>query len=142
MDLTVGFVPRSRDVASEDFNGEYVVLDLESGKYFGLLDGSAIVWRGLMAGHSLTTLCAGIPEGDPRLVEIGALVATLVEHQLLIPAASPVGNEPAEVVAALAASKGPYPVEMFDDLADLLLADPIHDVDQEAGWPFLRPAQD
>ena len=45
------YVPRSRDVASEDFDGEFVVLDLASGKYFSLLGGAAIVWRGLMAGH-------------------------------------------------------------------------------------------
>ena len=30
-------------------------------------------------------------------------------------------------------------IEVFDDLAELILADPIHDVDEQAGWPSPRP---
>ena len=30
-------------------------------------------------------------------------------------------------------------IEVFDDLAELIFGDPIHDVDEQAGWPTLRP---
>jgi hypothetical protein len=29
-------------------------------------------------------------------------------------------------------------MEVFDDMADLIKADPIHDVDDVAGWPVRR----
>ena len=28
---------------------------------------------------------------------------------------------------------------MFSDLADLIMADPIHDVEETAGWPIRKP---
>jgi hypothetical protein len=142
MELTDRFALRSRDVASEHFDGEFVVLDLESGKYFSLLGGSAIVWRGLLSGHSANTLCGGLSASDPRRAEVVALIASLFEYDLLVVSPAPVAPPPDDVVVALADSSGPYEVEMFDDLADLLQADPIHDVDQETGWPVLRPQPD
>jgi hypothetical protein len=33
----------------------------------------------------------------------------------------------------------PPTLETFEDLAELIAADPVHDVDVEAGWPVLRP---
>jgi len=128
---------RSRDIASEDFDGEYVVLDLASGKYFSLLGGSAIVWRGIMAGHSLDSLCAQMPADDAKRQAVGQLLEALVGHALII-SDEQVGEAPAEISAELAASAGPFEVDVFDDLADLLVADPIHDVDPETGWPVMQ----
>ena len=134
------YVPRSRDVASEDFDGEFVVLDLASGKYFSLLGGAAIVWRGLMAGHSLDSLCTGLPAGSPRRAEVEKLVQALIDGRLIIPGAA-LAAPTAGIAAELAASTGPIEVETFDDLADLLVADPIHDVDAETGWPVMPDRQ-
>jgi hypothetical protein len=39
----------------------------------------------------------------------------------------------------MAAAGMTFDLAVFDDLADLLIADPVHDVDEEAGWPH-RPA--
>ena len=56
-------------------------------------------------------------------------------HGLLIPGSS--ATPDAALATELLTADG-FGVEVFDDLADLLVADPIHDVDQEAGWPH-RP---
>ncbi|MEQ1900306.1 MAG: PqqD family protein [Devosia sp.] len=140
MQPTDTFVPRDDNVASEDFDGEFVVLDLASGKYFGLSGGSALVWRAMLAGHSVNTLCANLAEGDARRAQIAGLLATLMENGLIV-AASDGRVAPAELAAELSGVEGPFLVETFDDLADLMLTDPIHDVDQEAGWPK-RPNED
>lgn len=138
MQITDTFRPRSDNVASEDFDGEFVVLDLETGKYFSLAGGSAIVWRGLMSGHSVETLTAGLSAADARRTEITALVGQLVDHQLLVAAGTPAAGTP-ETAAELAASAGPFTIKSFEDLADLIMTDPIHDVDEGAGWPH-RPS--
>jgi len=136
------FVPRNRDIAAEDFDGEFVVLDLGSGKYYSLAGGSAVVWRGLMAGHTVDTLCAALPDGDPRRAEVLGLVDSLLAYNLIVRAEPDGAVAPAENVEELAQSSGPYHAEMFEDLADLLIADPIHDVDPDAGWPHRPAAQD
>jgi hypothetical protein len=136
MQVTDRFVPRDSNIASEDFDGEFVVLDLDSGKYFSLAGAAAVVWRGLLAGHSVETLTAALPGGDARRDAVAGLVGSLVAHGLLVP-----GNPPAPADAALAdelVSADGFGIDVFDDLADLLVADPIHDVDQQAGWPH-RP---
>jgi hypothetical protein len=134
------YAVKSRDVVAEDFEGEFVVLDLGTGKYYGLAGGTAVIWRGLTAGHSLDTLCAELPADDPRRAEAAVAVETLVGHTLIIPGdVAPSGPE--AIAAEFAASSGPYGIDVFDDLSDLLLADPIHDVDPGAGWPHL-PTKD
>lgn len=140
MDLTERYMPRSGDVVTEEFDGEFVVLDLASGKYFGLSGSSALVWKGLVAGHSPAALCAELPADDPRRDTIAGLTASLVEHGLLVTTAAAEPDSPA-IAAELAQATGPFGIEMFDDLADLILTDPIHEVDQQAGWP-VRPADE
>ncbi len=137
---STAFGMRDPDVASEDFDGEYVVLDLASGKYFSLLEGAAVVWRGILAGHTLETLCAELPRDDPRRSDVAQLIDALLEHHLIVPT-DPATEPPKEIAAQLASRPGPFQVDMFDDLADLLVADPIHDVDPETGWPVMPTSE-
>ena len=135
------FRPRGADVAWEDFDGEFVVLDLANGRYFSLIGGAATVWRGLMSGHSVEALCSMLAKDSPRRGEVRALVQSMVDYELLVPASSPI--EPGDDASIeVANSEGPFRIDMFDDLADILLADPIHDVDPDTGWPVRLPPQD
>jgi hypothetical protein len=43
------------------------------------------------------------------------------------------------IAAVLKAASGLPKVETFSDLADLIKADPIHDVEETAGWPNRKP---
>lgn len=141
MQLTDIFRPRDSNVASEDFDGEFVVLDLESGKYFSLADGAGVVWRALLDGHSIASMTAALPAEDTRRATIESLVGALVAHTLIVVADAPAGAPSAATAEAVANSGGPFTLEVYEDLADLLIADPIHDVDQGAGWPR-RPQDD
>ncbi len=69
---------------------------------------------------------------------VRAFLKELQEEQLIV-------TEPAEILAAPA---GPLPpaasrpaLQKFTDLQDLLMLDPIHEVD-ERGWPHARPPGD
>lgn len=128
------------DTASELFDDEVVIAHYGTGLYFSVAGSGALVWQGLrhgltvaetidwLAGH-FTADAAAIP------AQVEAFVATLVEKQLLIEVAErdKAGELPA---IALAAWQAPV-AESFDDLQELLLLDPVHDV-TEAGWPH-RP---
>lgn len=123
------------DVAAEEFDGEYVVLDLKNGMYYSIGGAAGVVWRALVAGHSAEALKRGFPDGDSRAAEIDRTVAAFVGNGLMAPVEREATGEAGEFVAALASAEPDFRVEGYGDLAELLTADPIHDVDEEIGWP-------
>jgi hypothetical protein len=113
------------DIVHEEFDGEIVILNLQSGQYFGLNDSGAALWTVVQAGGDPAGVSAEHgPVFAARLVELGLVVES---------------GEPVEVVPAQAIDTAPK-IEIYDDLSDLILADPIHDVDQDEGWPKLPEA--
>lgn len=137
--MTKTFVIGSVDVAAEEFDGEFVVLDIARGHYFSLASGSALIWRGLTEGHSAEALCAELEASSPVRPLVDGVVVSLVDHGLLKAAPCEASTDAAPIARALAAGGLTFEVEVFNDLADLLVSDPIHDVDEKAGWPH-RPA--
>lgn len=124
-------------IVSEAFDGELVVLNLGTGQYFGFNPSAAAAWVALMAGAKPSQIVAA-GAAEPALL---ALVARLEALNLIVPdPAAPSAALSEAMRAGIAADASAPTVESYDDLADLFLADPIHDVDQEAGWPHLPKA--
>ena len=141
MPTATRYVVRSPAVVHETIDGEAVIINLESGAYFSAEGASAIAWQRIIGGASAADLASVIGEHyDGGAAEIGLAVAQFIaelsQEGLIRPA------EPAE--GAPAASPSPPPeakpaftelsLRTFTDLQELLLLDPIHDVD-EVGWP-------
>lgn len=118
----------------EEFDKEYVVLDLESGRYFSFSGGAALVWRGILAGCGPQDLCAGISADSSALSAFQSFFDALVSHGLIVTDNSAVA-EAGSLTDEIATIGTDFNFEIFDDLAALLVADPIHDVEVEAGWP-------
>jgi hypothetical protein len=136
-----GYAVASADIVSEDFDGEFVVLDLGSGRYYSMDAAASALWRAITAGVSLQALADAVESTAGITAQaMHDYAEQLVAHGCLArsdaPASAPV--DPA-IVEALKASTGPPKVEMFSDLADLIMADPIHDVEETAGWPVRKP---
>ncbi|TPN89919.1 PqqD family protein [Mesorhizobium sp. CU2] len=125
----------SKDIVFESFDGEAVVLDLSNGKYFGFSDSGSAVWQALSSGVSMQALTGMV---DAAALE--AFVARLVEFGLLAPSDAPPQPLPDNLPAALAAAKEPLNVSIHDDLADLIIVDPIHEVEEPLGWPAVKQA--
>jgi hypothetical protein len=132
----------SKDIVFESFDGEAVVLDLMTGKYFGFSDSGSRVWEALSSGVPTSEL-VGAATGAYALsaIEIDGFVEQLLEFGLLVAAAdAPARPLPSELVAQLAAASEPLKVDIHDDLADLIIVDPIHEVEEPLGWPAVRQA--
>ena len=127
----------SKDIVFESFDGEAVVLDLSNGKYFGFSDSGSAVWQALSSGVSTQALIA-VATIDAAALE--AFVAQLVELGLLAPSGATPQPLPGDFPAALAAAKEPLDVSVHDDLADLIIVDPIHEVEEPLGWPAVKQA--
>ncbi len=130
-------------VIAEEFDGEYVVLDLGTGRYFSLVGGAALVWAGLVAGATPDELAARLPAGSQARVSFAAFVESAINAGLLREAEreaeGPADAGASDFAERIAAAGDTFAFEAFDDLTELLAADPIHDVAKEAGWPHSEP---
>lgn len=133
------------EVIAEEFGTEIVVLNLGNGKYFSLTGLAMDLWRDISRGYRPKDLV-------DRLVVLHDAVGSgariffqeLIREGLIrpVPAAdTPPSLELATVLAALEQNSQPPRLEAFDDMAELILADPIHDVDEDLGWPTKREAK-
>jgi hypothetical protein len=136
-----GYAVASADIVSEEFEGEFVVLDLGCGKYYSMDAAASALWRAIVAGASLKDLGEALEEAPGvNAQSVHEFAEKLVGYGCLarsdVPGAAPV--DPA-TIDLLRSSSSPPTVEVFEDLADLILADPIHDVEETAGWPVRKP---
>jgi hypothetical protein len=104
--------PNRPDVLDEVFDGEAVLVNLRTGRYYALDTRATEVWRAVVAGEPLPPGSEGFAG---RLVEEALAVS---DERFPDPEADGPG------------------MEVFTDMEDILLLDPIHDVDYDAaGWP-------
>lgn len=151
-EAAAGYRVNHPNVVGEEFDGEIVAVNLETGTYFSLAGSAGVVWGLIGAGAGITRIEAALRRRyDCSGVDVAAaldeFLDQLLQFALIVPAppvAAPAAP-PASPVAAPAddAASGSEPfraprVEAFSDLQDILLLDPIHDVD-EAGWPVAGP---
>jgi len=130
----------SNDIVYETFDGDAVVLDLASGRYFGFSDSGSCVWEALIAQVPPVSLVGrACGNGQLSAADLDAFIDRLTEYGLLSPATdmASVALSP-ELAQRLAATREALKIDMHDELADLVMVDPIHDVDEPAGWPAVK----
>lgn len=126
------------DVVAEAFDGEYVIVNLTTGTYFSLEGTAAALWPLIISGMSTDEILATLFEETPAHArdEIEAFCDALLSHSLIIAVDTPVTG--VAVPDTVTVSYSPPTIGVHSDLEDILLLDPVHDVD-EAGWPRARP---
>ena len=128
-------------VIGEVLDGEAIIVNLDTGAYYSLDGAGAEVWKAAQTGATpsqLIELTMARYSGAPAEIVAGvtALVAELLAEGLFVPGTGmAAGMNP--LPAASDGERQPFvkPIlQKYTDMADLLLLDPIHDVD-ELGWP-------
>lgn len=129
-------------IVHETIDDEVIIIDLATGTYFSLTKSAASLWPAIVEGTSKDRLIAIMGNAyDAQSSDIEASVDTfltkLSEEEIIV---IQQGDE-AEV-AELAPSGDqqklpfePPTLERYTNMSDLLLLDPIHDVDEQ-GWPI------
>lgn len=129
----------ARDVIHETFEGEVIIANLQGGSYYTLGGIGLDVWTALAAGAPPGAVIGAIAEAfDRRAEEVADLVEGLIqrltdEHLLTGPTPAPPGAGGTTVAVTATVFETP-PFERYTDMQQLLLLDPIHDVD-DSGWP-------
>ncbi len=131
---------------SEVLDGEAVIVDLRTGRYHAAAGVAATLWSTLAHSADLTTLSEAVTKAYTSVPadaesRIRAFVDQLLEAELIVEAS---GSEIApRIETATTGEALPWnnPVlESHNDLEDLLLLDPVHDVGAD-GWPQVAPPQ-
>ena len=115
-------------VTADKFDGEIVLIHIQSGLYFSLRGAAVSLWEAMKApieASSLLAMFGKLPASEAAKVE--ATLRLFQERGLVVESEGPFST-PSTV-----AYEGPV-VESYDDLADLITLDPIHDVGVK-GWP-------
>lgn len=126
------------NIASELFDGELVIAHYGSGLYYSISASGALIWQGLRHGLADTEVEGWLAAHYPgQEAEIASVVTSFIDRlndeALLIPLTTDVPRGPP--LPRLNGGRFEAPmIERFDDLQELLLVDPVHEVDS-AGWP-------
>jgi hypothetical protein len=125
------------NIVFEVFDGEIVAVHLDSGKYYSLKDSASYVWNAMMANQSNQAIAQRLSSHyllDEKLTlsQIDDFIHQLVQEGLLV-----ANDETPESASLLEHPQGLYiapTFEVFNDMQEILLLDPVHDVD-DSGWP-------
>jgi hypothetical protein len=133
------------DVVFEAFDEEIVLVNLESGNYYSVRGSGPEIWMALAQGENLDQIGRNLQarySGEPSAIQAAVVEFVdrlIAEKLLLIDGDSAAALALAPIAAGDRAAFESPVLESYSDMQDLLLLDPIHDVDQ-AGWPVANQA--
>ena len=142
------FKVNAPQVIHESIDGEVIIINLTSGTYYSLKGSGAELWELISSSPGIDSaeLVDGLASRyDAPRSEIELAVVPFVEHldsEGLIGQAEQNGRP--HLVAsgdsgnAATQSFEPPKLEKYTDMQDLVLLDPVHQVD-ETGWPEPNP---
>ncbi len=129
------------DVIFENFGDETVLLNLQSGKYYSLNPVAMFIWEIVCQGvppqeiaTHLTASYNGAANPPAIVADMDALIQELMGETLIRLSAQSRSMSQADTAAPLPEQYHRPAIAAFDDVAELLLLDPVHDV-SEVGWP-------
>ena len=137
-------------VVSEIIDGEAIMMHQASGDYFSADGFGCLIWRWIGEGRSrqqmldLLARQSSQPSAEMSRV-LDSFIADLLTHALIEetedggePDPATPSEPPTNGMAELAAPV----LHVYTDMRDLLLLDPIHDVEEQGGWPNAKRAGD
>ncbi|NEP19643.1 MAG: PqqD family protein [Leptolyngbya sp. SIO4C1] len=143
----------SQHVAQECIDDEVVIIHLDNGNYFNLEGSGAEIWTAIIAGaavEDVVTALSEVYEASPAQTteSVHNLISHLVAEDLIIELTETVEQRPPSISQLVQTMRNgnvdskaaftPPALQKYQDMQDLLLLDPLHDVDESAGWPVTK----
>ena len=137
---------KTPSVVSETIDGEVVIMNLKSGNYYSIQNTGARLWDWIERGMDRGQLIEGLGNRyDASRQDMDAALTAFIERLMeekLIEPMEDTGADGASLDSSgdsISADEPKTPfqhpvLDVYSDMQDLLLLDPIHDVD-ETGWP-------
>lgn len=122
-------------------DGQAIVINFVTGMYYGASTLGSMVLDALMQGKEPKQIVDTIKNNEGCVVDIDQrverFIAALTEKEIFISDDQPYSLES---LGDFVVVDGDYSLELneFAEVQDLLLADPVHDVEADMGWPKLK----
>jgi hypothetical protein len=139
MNSTVYYKILDQKVAHEVIDGEAIVIHFDTGNYYSLNGVAGQIWQWIAGGASREEILEAFePLTAEQIGSFDTFAEGLVSEELIEKEA---GGGESRLEAPLPKTAFEVPeFAKYNDMQNLLLADPIHDVD-EKGWPNLPDAE-
>ncbi len=124
-------------VAHDRIDDEVVAIQLETGEYFSMRGAAADLWAAFATGTDEKALAAAIwRQANLNELELESSIKKYVSELQEASLIERAQLEHASEAVLLTPFYDGLVVERFTDMQELMLLDPVHDVEPESGWPF------
>jgi hypothetical protein len=119
-------------VVSDRFDDEVVVVSLESGIYYSFKNSAIEIWSQLekRASQQIISKSFGTLTTEQQK-ELNAFFEFLVQENLVSLSFDEASHDTEPATTSFTSPL----YAKFDDMANLIMIDPIHEADQAKGWP-------
>lgn len=118
---------------------QYIILNYVTGEYYSFDKPSSSILLALTSGCSrdavVQALVQRYGQGCGAEEKVDGLIADLKEQEIVLLGGDTEGDVASFLSAMNTDSLPELGFERYTDVADLLLMDPIHEVDESMGWP-------
>lgn len=132
----------SPHVVSETVDGEAIIVNLDAGTYYSIKGDAILLWNAIIGGTAAEELVAAVAQQTGEVPDkvAGPVVGfyeSLAAEGLIVERDAQ-GEAPSVVdLSAGGAGLLDPSFEAYSDMQDLILLDPVHEVD-ERGWPHVE----
>jgi hypothetical protein len=135
------FLVANKRLVSDEFDDETVIIDVEKGIYYSLHGITVLIWRIFQVPRSVSLVLDEAAEAfaETDCLAIRQTMEGLIGHEILL-VVEPTTDNPQRLNCFAAAAFAPPVFQVFSDLSELIAIDPVHEVEEAAGWP-VRPAK-
>jgi hypothetical protein len=132
--LEISYRLNSPSCIAEAVDDDLIVINLATGRYYNMRHETVACWQALIQGITPAALLAGNTWEIMQVTRFKDFVTYLVDEQLLVQQQSLPDNAMAPNIE-LGMRNDPFMIDVFTDMEEMLLLDPIHDASTDAGWP-------
>ncbi len=130
----------SPDVVQETVDGEAIIIHTTTGTYYSVDGTGDHVWNALLLGHTPEEIAAAYADvghdvRDSVSEAVSLFARELQDEHLIVAGDQSAANRSAPRPTAQFSTPA---LQKYTDMQELLLVDPIHEVDTQAGWPERR----
>ncbi|WP_428662569.1 PqqD family protein [Runella sp.] len=131
----------TRGISFDHFEDETVAVNLPRGNYYSLRFTADFIFRQLVSGNNAEKVAVALTliydvEYKEALKAANQFIDQLLVEELLKEAEA---EGEIEIVQLDEKKEFTFPVlEIFDDMQEMLVLDPVHDVDSTQGWPLKK----
>jgi hypothetical protein len=121
-------------VIHEILNDEVIIANLDIGIYYSIRGSGVQIWQLILEGKTLTSIESILSQKYGSTPSVAPFIERLLQENLIIHAENTT-NDSLRIAWPLRYQE---PIlERYDEMKNLLMLDPIHEVDEQ-GWPHRK----